>query len=98
MLQSAALAVLALPADDHGAVIVLLSVSQGVINAFDTPARQAFVVEMIEDRDDLPNAIALNSSMVNGSAAGRAVDRGRLDRRGRRGVVLRARRASATWR
>src|SRR5436190_4682475 len=31
------------------------------------PARQAFVVEMIEDRADLPNAIALNSSMVNGS-------------------------------
>ena len=40
---------------------------QGVINAFDTPARQAFVVEMVEDRADLPNAIALNSSMVNAS-------------------------------
>jgi MFS family permease len=38
-----------------------------VINAFDTPARQAFVVSMIEDRSDLPNAIALNSSMVNAS-------------------------------
>ena len=38
-----------------------------MINAFDTPARQAFVVEMVEDRADLPNAIALNSSMVNGS-------------------------------
>jgi MFS family permease len=38
-----------------------------VINAFDTPARQAFVVQMVEDRADLPNAIALNSSMVNGS-------------------------------
>ena len=44
-----------------------LQVVQGVINAFDTPARQAFVVEMVEDRADLPNAIALNSSMVNGS-------------------------------
>jgi MFS family permease len=42
-------------------------VAQGVINAFDTPARQAFVVTMIDDRADLPNAIALNSSMVNGS-------------------------------
>jgi MFS family permease len=40
---------------------------QGVINAFDTPARQAFVVQMIEEREDLPNAIALNSSMVNAS-------------------------------
>jgi predicted MFS family arabinose efflux permease len=38
-----------------------------VINSFDTPARQAFVSEMVEDRRDLPNAIALNSSMVNGS-------------------------------
>ena len=38
---------------------------QGLINAFDTPARQSFVVEMIDDRADLPNAIALNSSMVN---------------------------------
>ena len=44
-----------------------LSAFQGVINAFDTPARQAFVVEMVEDRADLPNAIALNSSMVNGA-------------------------------
>jgi MFS family permease len=44
-----------------------LQIVQGVINAFDTPARQAFVVEMVEDRADLANAIALNSSMVNGS-------------------------------
>jgi MFS family permease len=36
-----------------------------VINAFDLPARQAFLGQMIEDRADLPNAIALNSSMVN---------------------------------
>jgi MFS family permease len=42
-------------------------VVQGVINSFDTPARQAFVVKMVEDRADLPNAIALNSMMVNGS-------------------------------
>ena len=43
----------------------LLSVFQGLINAFDMPGRQAFLVEMVEDRDDLGNAIALNSSMVN---------------------------------
>ena len=36
-----------------------------MINAFDMPARQAFVVEMVDSRADLPNAIALNSSMVN---------------------------------
>jgi MFS family permease len=46
---------------------MLLQLAQGLINAFDTPARQAFVVEMVEDRADLANAIALNSSMVNGS-------------------------------
>jgi MFS family permease len=67
MLQSLALAVLALAGIITVAEVLLLQVCQGVINAFDTPARQAFVVTMIEDRADLPNAIALNSSMVNAS-------------------------------
>jgi MFS family permease len=47
--------------------VLVLQVCQGAINAFDTPARQAFVVTMIEDRADLSNAIALNSLMVNAS-------------------------------
>jgi MFS family permease len=38
---------------------------QGFVNAFDMPARQAFVIQMVDRREDLPNAIALNSSMVN---------------------------------
>jgi MFS family permease len=38
---------------------------QGMINAFDMPGRQAFMVQMVEDRADLSNAIAINSSMVN---------------------------------
>jgi MFS family permease len=38
----------------------------GLVNAFDIPARQAFVVQMVE-REDLVNAIALNSSMLNGA-------------------------------
>jgi MFS family permease len=42
--------------------IVLLAAVTGVINAFDGPARQAFVVEMV-GREDLPNAIAVNSLM-----------------------------------
>ena len=67
LLQSLALAVLALAGVITVAEVLVLQVAQGVINAFDTPARQAFVVTMIEDRADLPNAIALNSSMVNGS-------------------------------
>jgi len=45
--------------------ILTLSVVLGVINAFDVPARQALVYEMVNDKDDLPNALALNSSMVN---------------------------------
>jgi MFS family permease len=45
--------------------LVLLSVFLGIVNAFDTPIRQSLVIEMIEKREDLGNAIALNSSMVN---------------------------------
>ena len=46
--------------------IVLLAAIMGVVNAFDGPARQAFVVEMV-GREDLPNAIAINSMMFNGA-------------------------------
>jgi MFS family permease len=42
-----------------------LSAMQGIVNAFDMPGRQAFLVQMVEDRRDLGNAIAINSSMVN---------------------------------
>ncbi len=65
MLQSFALAALALAGRITVWDIVWLSAFQGLINAFDMPARQAFVVEMVEEREDLSNAIALNSSMVN---------------------------------
>src|SRR6476469_2165360 len=67
MLQSLGLAILTLDRLVTVRWVLILQVAQGLINAFDTPARQAFVVEMVEDRADLPNAIALNSSMVNGS-------------------------------
>ena len=67
MVQSFALAALALTGTIRVTHVLLLSCFQGLINAFDMPARQAFVVEMVEDRQDLPNAIALNSSMVNGA-------------------------------
>lgn len=67
MAQSFALAWLALAGVITVTHVLLLSLVQGVVNAFDTPARQAFVVDMVEDRADLPNAIALNSSMVNGA-------------------------------
>ena len=45
--------------------IVALSGILGIINAFDVPARQALVYDMVDDKKDLPNALALNSSMVN---------------------------------
>ncbi len=67
MLQSFALAALALTHYITVTDIVLLCLFQGAINAFDMPARQAFVIQMVEDRADLSNAIALNSSMVNAS-------------------------------
>jgi MFS family permease len=67
MLQSVALAALVFTGTITVPLVLALQVVQGIINAFDTPARQAFVVEMVEDRADLPNAIALNSSMVNAS-------------------------------
>ncbi len=47
--------------------IIALTALQGLINAFDMPARQSFLVEMVEDRNDLGNAIAINSSMANGA-------------------------------
>jgi len=47
--------------------LIALSVFLGVVNAFDIPIRQSFVVEMVNDREDLGNAIALNSSMVQGA-------------------------------
>ncbi|MFB3921714.1 MAG: MFS transporter [Terriglobia bacterium] len=67
MVQSFWLAALALTGRITVWDIIGLSVFQGVINAFDMPARQAFVIQMVEAREDLANAIALNSSMVNGS-------------------------------
>ncbi len=67
MVQSFALAGLALAGIINIWEILGLSLMQGLINAFDMPARQAFVVQMVENREDLSNAIALNSSMVNAS-------------------------------
>ena len=67
MAQSSALAVFALTGTMTVGHLIVLGALQGFINAFAIPARQAFVVQMIDDRADLANAIALNSSMVNGT-------------------------------
>ena len=65
MAQSFALTVLAFTGAIQVWHVIALMLMQGVVNAFDMPARQAFLIQMIDDRADLPNAIALNSSMVN---------------------------------
>jgi len=65
MVQSFALAALTLTNRITITDILALSVMQGLINGFDMPGRQSFMVQMIEDRADLGNAIAINSSMVN---------------------------------
>ncbi|MDZ8184354.1 MAG: MFS transporter [Nostoc sp. ChiSLP02] len=67
MIQSLALAVLALTGVIQVWQIIALSLFQGFINALDAPARQAFVPELVERREDLANAIAINSTMVNGA-------------------------------
>jgi len=71
MSQSLALAALVYFFGAHTSVVVygLISLAfvQGLINAFDMPGRQAFLVEMVTSREDLANAIALNSTMVHGA-------------------------------
>jgi len=65
MVQAVVLAVVVLSGIVQVWQILVLSLVLGVVNAFDIPIRQSFVVEMVEHRADLGNAIALNSSMVN---------------------------------
>lgn len=65
MAQSFALALLVLSGRITLEWVIALSIVQGLVNAFDMPARQAFLLTMVEGREDLGNAIALNSSMVN---------------------------------
>ncbi len=65
MMQSLTLAAMTLSGRITIPWLLFLCALQGIVNAFDMPGRQAFVVEMLEDRRDLGNAIAINSSMVN---------------------------------
>lgn len=65
MLQAVILAVLVLTNSIKVWEIIVLNVVLGIINAFDIPVRQSFTSDMISNHDDLSNAIALNSSMVN---------------------------------
>jgi MFS family permease len=65
MVQALTLAVLALSGHVQVWQVIALGFGLGLVNAFDVPARQAFMIEIVEGRDDLGNAIALNSSMFN---------------------------------
>ena len=65
MLQAAALAFFVLAGTVQVWQILTLGLILGIINTFDIPARQSFIVEMVDNREDLGNAIALNSSMFN---------------------------------
>jgi MFS family permease len=47
--------------------IVVISIALGCVNAFDVPARHSFVIDMVDKKEDLGNAIALNSLMFNGA-------------------------------
>jgi MFS family permease len=66
-IQSLALAALTLAHVITLWEIIVLASLQGLINAFDMPGRQSFLVQMVENRNDLSNAIAINSSMANGA-------------------------------
>lgn len=67
LLQALILALLSLAGVIQIWHIVVLSIALGCVNAFDVPSRQSFVVEMVEKKEHLGNAIALNSMMFNGA-------------------------------
>ncbi|KAA9038482.1 MFS transporter [Ginsengibacter hankyongi] len=64
MIQAGLLAIVVWNGSYNVTIIILLSVLLGIINAFDTPSRQSFMILLVEDKKHLPNAIALNSTMV----------------------------------
>ncbi|SPJ15942.1 Major facilitator superfamily MFS_1 [Syntrophobacter sp. SbD2] len=65
MVQALVLAALVLAGAIEPWHIVALSIAIGTVNAFDIPIRQSFVIEMVENREDIGNVIALNSAMFN---------------------------------
>jgi MFS family permease len=65
MIQALTLAAVVLTGSAAVWNLIILSAALGLINAFDMPARQSFIPELVENRADLGNAIALNSSLFN---------------------------------
>lgn len=66
-IQASILAALTFSGRAHLHGILALSIALGIINALDTPARQSFLIQIIDEKKDLTNAIALNSSVMNGT-------------------------------
>ena len=96
MVLALALALLTLSGRVQVWQVLGLAALLGVANGFDIPARQAFVVELV-GRQDLVNAIALNSSMFNGARiVGPAIAGSRGGRGGRGMVLLRATRSATS--
>ena len=87
MVQALALAALVLSGKVEIWHIVALSAMLGCLSGFDIPIRQSFLVEMVEGREDLSNAIALNSSNVQRGAPGGTCNRRLRHRAGGRGCV-----------
>lgn len=67
MIQAFLLAILAFSDDIQIWQIIILVMLHGIFNAFDVPVRQSLVVELVEDKEDISNAIALNSTIFNGA-------------------------------
>ncbi len=65
MLQATLLAILYFTGHINIYYIIILAAILGLINAFDMPTRQSFVIALVEKKEDLSNAIALNSMMFN---------------------------------
>jgi MFS family permease len=67
MVQALIIALLVMTGRISSWHIIVLSIFLGIINGFDMPTRQAFVYELVDMEEDLPNAIALNSMIFNGA-------------------------------
>ncbi len=65
LVQSLILAILTMNGSITFGQVILLCIFQGVVNAFDMPGRQSFVIQMVDRKEDLGNAIALNSTIFN---------------------------------
>ncbi|MCC9607363.1 MFS transporter [Blastopirellula sp. JC732] len=67
MLQAGTLSALVWTRQINQWEIIAFSLILGIISAFEVPLRHAFVADLVDDREDLPGAIAINSAIVNGS-------------------------------